>query len=118
MASLRTLALWLLLAAAWALEPFALVHLSHAPAGPGVESAAKALGFLVQNGRIGTAEGHAVRDLNGWIAAGDFDLAVLAFVREGSAAPTATGKRRSSTRAPGAKARGTRPTPSARRSSA
>jgi hypothetical protein len=64
------------------LEPFALVHLTHAPAGPEVEKTAKALSFLVQNGRIGTAEGHAAHDLAAWIRNGDFDLAVLAFVRE------------------------------------
>jgi hypothetical protein len=68
-----------------ALEPLALFgmgHLAHAPAGPEAEKTAKTFGFTVQNGIIGTAEGHVVRDLNGWIAAGEYDLAVLAFVKE------------------------------------
>ncbi len=74
--------------AAEVLQAFALIHATHAPAGPEAEKAARALGYLVQNGRIGTAEGHAVRDLNGWIAGNDFDLAVLAFVREYRAVDT------------------------------
>jgi hypothetical protein len=68
--------------AAEALQPFAIAHLSGAAPGPEVDKAARALGLVVQNGMIGTAEGHAVRDLNSWIANGEFDLAVMAFVNE------------------------------------
>ncbi len=68
--------------AAEALQPFAIAHLAGAAAGPDLEKTARALGLVVQNGMVGTIEGHAVRDLNGWVANGDFDLAVLAFVRE------------------------------------
>jgi tetratricopeptide (TPR) repeat protein len=64
------------------LQLFATVHASHATPGPEAEKVAKSLGFVVQGGRIGTAEGHAVHDLDGWIAHGEFDLAVLSFVRE------------------------------------
>jgi hypothetical protein len=69
-------------AAADVLQLFATVHASHAPPGPDSEKIARSLGFIVQGGRIGTAEGHAVHDLDGWIAHGDFDLAVLSFVQE------------------------------------
>jgi hypothetical protein len=68
--------------AAAALAPFALAHLASAPPGPEIEKHAKALGYQVQDGRVGTAEGLAVRDMTGWISGGDFDLAVLAFIRE------------------------------------
>ena len=71
-----------------ALQPFALVHAAYAPPGPESEKAARALGLVVANGRMGSAEGHAVADLTGWIASGDFDLAVLAFVREHRAVDT------------------------------
>jgi hypothetical protein len=64
------------------LQGFALVHASLAPRGAESEKAARTLGYVVQNGRVGTAEGHAVRDLDGWISNNDFDLAVLAFTRE------------------------------------
>ena len=64
------------------LLPFAIVHVLGAGQGPEVEKTAKALGLVVQNGIVGTPEGHAVRDLDNWIAHGDFDLAVLAFVNE------------------------------------
>ncbi len=69
-------------AAAEALQPFAIAHLSGAVAGPDAEKAAKALGLVIQNGMIGTLEGHAVRDLNSWMANGEFDLAVMAFQNE------------------------------------
>jgi hypothetical protein len=75
-------------AAVDALLPFALVHAAHATPGADAEKAARALGLVVANGNVGTAEGHAVADLNAWIAAGDFDLAVLAFVREHRATDT------------------------------
>jgi len=71
-----------------ALLPFAIAHLSGAAAGPDIEKAAKALGLVVQNGMIGTVEGHAVRDLGTWIANGEFDLAVMAFVNEYRAVDT------------------------------
>jgi hypothetical protein len=69
-------------AAAEALLPFAIAHLSGATAGPDAEKTAKMLGLVVQNGMIGTPEGHAVRDLDTWIANGEFDLAVMAFQNE------------------------------------
>jgi hypothetical protein len=68
--------------AAEALLPFAIAHLSGAAPGPDVDKAAKTLGLVVQNGMIGTLEGHAVRDLGTWVANGEFDLAVMAFVNE------------------------------------
>ncbi|MBI3856013.1 MAG: hypothetical protein HY293_10020 [Planctomycetes bacterium] len=69
-------------AAAEALQPFAIAHLSGAPAGAEQEKAARSMGLVVQNGLVGTPEGHAVRDLDTWIANGEFDLAVMAFVNE------------------------------------
>jgi hypothetical protein len=68
-------------AAADALLPFAVAHCSGA-AGPDLEKTARSLGLVVQNGLVGTPEGHAVRDLNTWISNGEFDLAVMAFVNE------------------------------------
>jgi hypothetical protein len=65
-----------------ALLPFAIAHLSGAGAGAEPEKTAKSLGLTLQNGLVGTAEGHAVRDLDTWIANGEFDLAVMAFVNE------------------------------------
>jgi hypothetical protein len=64
------------------LVPFAIVHLMGAGQEADVEKTAKSLNLLMQNGIIGTPEGHAVRDLDNWLAHGDFDLAVLAFVNE------------------------------------
>ena len=61
---------------------FGIGHLGHAPVGAETDKRARLLGLELRNGILGTPEGHAVRDLNGWIAAGDFDLAVLAFVKE------------------------------------
>ncbi len=68
--------------AADALLPFGFLHAGLAGPAPELLKPAQALGMLVADGIPGTAEGHAIRDLNGWIAAGDFDLAVLAFVKE------------------------------------
>lgn len=65
-----------------ALVLFAAGHLGHAAPGPDFDKTAKALGFAVKDGVAGTAEGFAVRDLDAWIASGDFDLAALAFVKE------------------------------------
>jgi hypothetical protein len=65
-----------------ALVLFGAGHLGHAVPGPETEKAAKALGFAVQDGVAGTSEGFAVRDLDAWIASGDFDLAALAFVKD------------------------------------
>ena len=61
---------------------FGIGHLGHAPSGGETDKNARLLGLELRNGILGTPEGHAVRDLNAWIAAGDFDLAVLAFVKE------------------------------------
>src|SRR5882672_809281 len=65
-----------------ALQPFAVLHLCGAGQEPDVEKTAKSLGLLVQNGIVGTPEGHAVRDIVNWIAHGEYDLAVLAFINE------------------------------------
>jgi hypothetical protein len=61
---------------------FGIGHLGHAPIGTETDKSARLLGLELRNGILGTPEGHAVRDLNSWIGAGDFDLAVLAFVKE------------------------------------
>ena len=61
---------------------FGIGHLGHAPIGGETDKSARLLGLELRNGILGTPEGHAVRDLNSWINAGDFDLAVLAFVKE------------------------------------
>src|SRR5204863_4081362 len=61
---------------------FGAGHLGHAAPGPEADKTARALGLSVQNGVAGTAEGFVVRDLDGWIASGDFDLAALAFTKE------------------------------------
>jgi hypothetical protein len=64
------------------LQPFAIVHLVGAGQEADVEKVAKSLNLLVQNGIVGTPEGHAVRDLDNWIAHGDYDLAVMAFIND------------------------------------
>lgn len=69
-------------AASEALQPFAIAHLSGVAAGPDLDKTARSLGLVVQNGLVGTPEGHAVRDLDTWLANGEFDLAVMAFVNE------------------------------------
>jgi hypothetical protein len=61
---------------------FGIGHLGHAPSGPETDKNARLLGLELRGGILGTPEGHAVRDLNSWIASGDFDLAVLSFVKE------------------------------------
>jgi hypothetical protein len=65
-----------------AISLFGAGHLGHAASGPQMEKATRALGMTVQNGLAGTPEGHVISDLDGWIAAGDFDLAALAWVKE------------------------------------
>ncbi len=75
-------------AAVDALCLFGAAHLGHVPDGPEAAAALAAFGLAVRDGVPGTAEGHALRDLNAWIAAGDHDLAVLAFVKEHRAADT------------------------------
>ncbi len=65
-----------------ALLTLAMGHLGGAPAGPDFEKTARALGLLVTNGVAGTAEGHAVRDLAGFIQAGEFELAHQAFLND------------------------------------
>src|SRR5436190_1257304 len=64
------------------LQPFAVVHLAGAGQEADVDKVAKSLNLLVQNGIVGTLEGHAVRDLDNWIAHGDYDLAVMAFIND------------------------------------
>jgi hypothetical protein len=61
---------------------FGIGHLGHATAGPETTKCARLLGLELRNGILGTPEGHAVRELNSWIAAGDYDLAVLSFIKE------------------------------------
>ena len=65
-----------------ALVLFAVGHLGHAAPGPEFDKTVRSLGLALQNGVAGTAEGFAVRDLDGWIAANEFDLAVLAYTKE------------------------------------
>jgi len=65
-----------------AISLFGIGHLGQAPVAPESDKSARLLGLELRNGILGTPEGHAVRDLNGWIAAGDYDLAVLAFMKE------------------------------------
>jgi hypothetical protein len=67
---------------------FGIGHLGHAPAGQEQDKTARLLGLSLQNGILGTPEGFAVRDMNSWIGSGDFDLAVLAFVKEHRATDT------------------------------
>ncbi len=67
----------------------AMGHLAAAPAGPDFEKTARALGFTVTNGIAGTAEGHAVRDLAGFVKAKEFELAHRAFVNDYRALDTA-----------------------------
>jgi len=67
---------------------FGIGHLGHAPAGAETDKNARLLGLELRNGILGTPEGHAVRDLNAWIGSGDYDLAVLAFVKEYRATDT------------------------------
>lgn len=66
-------------AGAEALRVFLLGHLAYVPRGGDREEYAKAGGLFTDEGRVGTKEGLAVRDLNEWIVNEDFDLAVLAF---------------------------------------
>jgi hypothetical protein len=61
---------------------FGIGHVGQMPPGPDSDRAAKLFGLEVRSGIPGTPEGHVVRDLDGWIGAGDFDLAVLAWVKE------------------------------------
>jgi hypothetical protein len=61
---------------------FAAAHLSQSPAGPEAEKAARDCGIVLKDGRAGTPEGLAARDIAGWLATGDFDLAALAYARE------------------------------------
>jgi hypothetical protein len=65
-----------------ALALFGAGHLGHAAPGPELDKVARDLGLSVQNGVAGTPEGFVVRDLDGWIASKDFDLATLAWVKE------------------------------------
>jgi len=67
---------------------FGIGHVGHSPAGAESDKLARLLGLQVVNGIAGTPEGHVVRDLNGWIAAGDYDLAVMAWVKEFRAVDT------------------------------
>ncbi len=65
-----------------ALALFAAGHLGHMAAGADRDRAAKTLGFVSAEGRVGTVEGLAVRDMNSFIRQGEFDLARQAFVSE------------------------------------
>lgn len=71
-----------------ALALFGIGHIGQAPIGEETDRTARLLGLMVQNGVAGTAEGHVVRDLNAWIQGGDYDLAVLCWVREHRAIDT------------------------------
>lgn len=74
--------------AAEALSLFGAGHLGHAARGPETDRAAQVLGLVVRNGVPGTPEGHVVRDLQEWMAAGDFDLAVISWLKEHRAVDT------------------------------
>ncbi|HLY73207.1 MAG TPA: hypothetical protein VKU80_03745, partial [Planctomycetota bacterium] len=65
-----------------AISLFGIGHLGQAPVGAETDKRARLLGLELRNGILGTPEGHAVRDLNAWIAGGDYDLAVFSFVKE------------------------------------
>jgi len=65
-----------------AISLFGIGHLGQAPLGPETDRRARLLGLELRNGILGTPEGHVVRDLNSWIAGGDYDLAVFAFIKE------------------------------------
>jgi hypothetical protein len=65
-----------------ALLLFAAGHLGCLPLGPEHEKIAKSLGFLMAAGLPGTPEGHALRDLNGFISAGEHDLAARVFMND------------------------------------
>ncbi len=65
-----------------ALSLFALGHLAHAKKGEERDKCAKAAGFEVAHGRVGTVEGLAVADLNNWINSGDYFLAMTAYAKE------------------------------------
>lgn len=65
-----------------ALALFGTGHYAQAPFGADSEKRARGLGLLVKNGIAGTPDGFVVRELNPWIASGDFDLAVLTWARE------------------------------------
>jgi hypothetical protein len=74
-------------------EPLLLLglgHLAHALPGAEAEKLARGWGLAPVQGVWGSAEGHAVRDMDAWIASGDFDLAVLSFVKEHRGADTAS----------------------------
>jgi hypothetical protein len=65
-----------------ALLTLAMGHLGSSPAGPEFDKTARALGLTVTNGVAGTAEGHAVRDLVGFVQAGEFEMAHRAFLND------------------------------------
>ncbi|HLY72877.1 MAG TPA: hypothetical protein VKU80_02065, partial [Planctomycetota bacterium] len=65
-----------------ALTLFGIGHIGQAPIGQENDRTARLLGLVIQNGIAGTAEGHVVRELDSWITAGDFDLAVMAWIKE------------------------------------
>lgn len=67
--------------AADAHQLFAIGHLGQVAAGE-AEKLAPSLGLVAKEGVVGTPEGHSVYDLSRWIERGDFDLAVLAYMKE------------------------------------
>jgi len=69
---------------------FGAGHLGHATAGADADKAAQAFGFVARDGVVGTHEGLAARDLNRWIARGDFDLAAIAYRKEYRGTPAET----------------------------
>ena len=71
-----------------ALKLFAAGHLASGPAGADRDKIARALGFEVSNGAIGTPEGIVAIDLANWIRTGDNDLAVIAWLKEFRAVDT------------------------------
>lgn len=69
-------------AAVDALTLFGVGHYANAPFGADSEKTAQALGLMVKNGIAGTPEGYVVRELDSWISGGEFDIAVLTWMKE------------------------------------
>ncbi len=64
------------------LKFFGAAHIGSSTPGTERDKTAKALGFDVMHGSIGTAEANVIADLSRWMRAGDNDLAVLAWLKE------------------------------------
>jgi hypothetical protein len=65
-----------------ALTLFGIGHYANAPFSADGEKTARALGLMMKNGIAGTPEGYVVRELDSWIAGGEFDIAVITWMKE------------------------------------